>query len=181
MRAAPLAMSAIRPLLVLSLVWLLDACAAGRVTPVGRFQAIDPALKMIALAPSGGIFADVIGIQLSGQGYTIVDTGATAALLVLMQKAQDELFSPEVMSRLKERGIDAVLVVRKVDGEDGLPQTVQIRLHSTEPVADIGGVDWENGWVRRGMLESAQEIATAMSQGTPPPEPLPAERQPSGL
>jgi hypothetical protein len=171
------ATSAIRPLLILLLVWLLYACAAGRVTPVGEFQSIDPPLKTIALAPSGGIFADVIGIQLSEQGYTIVDTGATAALLVLMQKAQDELFSPEVMSRLKERGIDAVLVVRKVDGKDGLPQVVQIRLHRTAPGADVAGVDWENGWVRRGMLEAAQEIAAAMSQGTRPPELLPAERQ----
>jgi hypothetical protein len=176
-RAARLATSAIRPLLVLWLGWLLYACAAGRVTPVGRFPPIEPPLKTIALAPSGGIFADIIGMQLSGQGYTIVDTGATSALLVFMQKTQEELFSPEVMSRLKERGIDTVLVVRKVDGKDGLPQVVQIRLHRTEPGADVAGVDWENGWVRRGMLESAQEIAAAMRRGTPPPELLPAERQ----
>jgi hypothetical protein len=67
--------------------------------------------------------------------------------------------------------------VQKVDGKDGLPQAVQIRLHSTELLADVGGVDWENSWIRRGVLESAQEIAAAMSQQAPSAEPLPAQRQ----
>jgi hypothetical protein len=44
-------------------------------------------------------------------------------------------------------------------------------------VADVGGVDWNNSWVRRGMLESAQEIAAAMSQEVPSSEPLPAQKQ----
>ena len=157
----------VRLLLVLSLVWLLYGCAAGRVLPVGRFQAINPPLTTIALAPNGGIFADVIGMELVAHGYTIVDTGATLALLVLMQKTQDDLFSPEVIAKLKERGIEAVLVVQRTDGKDGLPQTVQIRLHSTDPVAEVGGVDWENSWIRRGMLESAQEIAAAMRRAAP--------------
>jgi hypothetical protein len=167
----------VRLFVVLSLVWFLNGCAAARVNPVGRFPYIDPPLKTIALAPNSGIFADVIGIELGGRGYTIVDTGATLALLVLMQKTQDDLFNPEVMARFKEHGIDAVLVVRKQDGKDGLPQTVQIRLHSTEPVADVGGVDWNNSWIRRGMLESAQEIAAAMSQEAPSAAPIRAQRQ----
>jgi hypothetical protein len=147
------------------------------VIAVGRFQSIDPPLQTMALAPSGGIFADVIGIELAAQGYTIVDTGSTLALLVSMQKTQDDLFTPEVMAKLRERGIDAVLVAQKVDGKDGLPQTAQTRLHSTKLLADVGGIDWENRWIRRGVLESAQEIAAAMSQEAPWAEPLPAQRR----
>ena len=177
MRGARLEVSTVRLLVVLPLVWLLNGCAAARVIPVGRFPSIDPPLTTIALAPNSGIFADVIGIELARWGYTIVDTGATLALLVLMQKTQDDLFNPEVMARFKEHGIDAVLVVQKTDGKDGLPQTVQIRLHSTEPVADVGGLDWKNSWIRRGMLESAQEIAAAMSQEASSAEPLPAQEQ----
>jgi hypothetical protein len=167
----------VRQLLVLLLVWILYGCAAGRVIPVGRFQSIDPPLQTIALAPSGGTFADVVGIELAARSYTIVDTGATLALLVSMQKTQDDLFNPEVMAKLRDRGIDAILVVQKVDGKDGLPQAVQLRLHSTELLADVGGVDWENSWIRRGVLESAQEIAAAMSQQAPSAEPLPAQRR----
>jgi hypothetical protein len=94
-----------------------------------------------------------------------------------MQKTQDELFSPEIMTRLKERGIDAVLAVQRIDGADGLPQTVHLRLHSTAPVVEVGGVDWGNSWIRRGMLESAQEIAAAMRQAAPSAETPPAQRQ----
>ena len=143
----------------------------------GTFQSIDPPFKTIALAPNGGLFADVLGIELEGQGYTIIDTGATLALLLLMQKPSESLFSPEVMARFKKHGIDAVLVAQKSDGKDGLPQRVQIRLHRTEPVADVGGVDWENSWIRRGTLESVREIAAAMSQQAQAAEPLPAQRQ----
>lgn len=177
MRAARLEVSTVRLLVVLALMWLFNGCAAARVIPVGRFPSIDPPLKTIALAPNCGIYADVIGIELAGRGYTIVDTGATLALLVLMQKTQDDLFNPEVMARFKEHGIDAVLVVQKTDGNDGLPQTVQIRLYSTEPVTDVGGLDWTNSWIRRGLLESAQEIAEAMSPEAPSAEPLPVQQQ----
>jgi hypothetical protein len=158
-------------LLILLLVLLLNGCFPSRAIPVGRFQSIDPPLKTFALAPNGGIFADFIGIALAGQGYTIVDTGATLALLVLMQRPQDDLLSPEVMVQLEARGMDAVLVVQKVDGEDGLPQMVRVRLHSTARKADVGGVDWKNGWMRRGMLESTQEIAAALRKNSRPSVP----------
>jgi hypothetical protein len=127
-------------------------------------QSIHPALTTIALAPNGGIFADLIGIELAAQGYTIVDTGATLALLVLRHLPEDDILDPEVMVMLKARGIDAILVAQKADGTDGLPQTVRVRLHSTASMTEVGGVDWENGWFRRGVLESAQEIAAALSR-----------------
>jgi hypothetical protein len=124
---------------------------------------ITPPLTTIALAPNGGIFADLIGAELAAQGYTIIDTGATLALLVFTHMVQDDILDPDLMAMLKGRGIDAVLIVRKVDDTDRLPQTVHMRLHSTATMADVGGVDWQNSWFRRGMLESAQEIAAAMS------------------
>jgi hypothetical protein len=164
MRAATLEAPLGRAFLVLCLVSLLSGCASGRVTPVGRFQPIAPQLTRIAFAPNGGTFADLIGMALAREGYTIVDTGSTLALLIFMQKTPDDLLSPQVMAMLKQRGIDAVLVVQKVDGQDGLPQTVHMRLHSTEPFAEVGGVDWENGWIRLGLLEAAEEIATAMGK-----------------
>jgi hypothetical protein len=147
---------------MLSVTSLVYGCVAGRVISVGPYPAIDPPFTTIALAPKGGLFADVLGMALEGQGYTILDTGATLALLLSMQTAPESLLSPEVMARLNKHGIDAVLVVHKSDGKDGLPQTVQVRLHRTEPVADVGGVDWENSWIRRGTLESVQEIAAAL-------------------
>jgi hypothetical protein len=151
-------------LLALSLVLLGSGCTAGRVLAVGDFQALDPLPKTIALAPHGGVFADLIGIALSDEGYVIIDTGATAALLVFLQRGADDLLSVQVLGTFKERGIDAVLVTEKVDGKDGLPQTAHMRLYSTNRLVKVGGVDWENSWVRRGALEAAQEIAAAIAQ-----------------
>jgi hypothetical protein len=168
MRAATLQASLIRTLLMLCPVLLLNGCAASRVTSVGHFHSIDPPLTKIALAPNGGTFADLLGMELAGQGYAIVDTGSTLALLVLMRMTPDDLLSPQVMAMLKRRGIDAVLVVQKVEGKNGLLQTAHIRLYSTEHAAEIGGIDWENGWIRLGVLEAAEEIATAMGKNSRP-------------
>jgi hypothetical protein len=155
---------------VLSGRWLLalllllhgGGCTAGRVRAVGNFQALDPPLQTIALAPQGGVFADLIGMMLSEAGYVIIDTGATAALLVLLQRSTDDLLSPQSLAIFKERGIDAVLVTQKIEGKDGLPQAVRMRLYSTDRMVEVGGIDWENSWVRRGALEAAQEIAAAI-------------------
>jgi hypothetical protein len=155
-------------LVAVFLVVQLSGCTAGRVIPVGSFRSLEPPLKTIALAPSGAIFADLIGVALSEQGYTIIDSGATLALLVLMQQSADDLLSPQVSGMLKERGVDAVLVVQKVAAEDGLPQIVHVRLYSTDQMAEVGGIDWKNSWSRRSVWEAAQEIATAMAQSSRP-------------
>jgi hypothetical protein len=94
-----------------------------------------------------------------------------------MQSHQDDLLSSDVLAKLKARGIDAVLVVQKDDGKDGIPQTVHIRLYSTAHMGDVGGVYWRNGWIRRGMLESAREIAAALSKNSPPSEAVGSDEQ----
>lgn len=149
-------------LLALLLLLQGSGCTAGRVLAVGNFQALDPPPKTIALAPQGGVFADLIGMALAEEGYGIIDTGATAALLVLLQTSADDLLSPQSLGIFKERGIDAVLVTRKVDGKDGLPQTVHIYLYRTDRTVEVGGIEWQNSWVRRGSLEAAQEIVAAI-------------------
>lgn len=153
-----------RWLLALLLLLQGGGCAAGRVRAVGDFQALDPPLQTIALAPQGGVFADLIGMTLSEEGYVVIDTGATAALLVLLQRSADDLLSPQSLAVFKGRDIDAVLATQKVEGKDGLPQTVRIRLYSTDRMVEVVGIDWENSWVRRGALEAAQEIAAAIVQ-----------------
>jgi hypothetical protein len=123
----------------------------------------EPVLTTIALTPNGGVFADFIDRALAAQRYTTINTGATLALMVLRHMPEDDILDPEVMDILKARGVDAILVAQKADGTDGLPQMVRVRLYSTASMAEVGGVDWENGWFRRGVLESAQEIAAVMS------------------
>jgi hypothetical protein len=157
-----------RWLVVLLLAVEVSGCTAGRVIPLGSFPSIEPPLKTIALAPSGATFADLIGIALAEQGYTVIDSGATLALLMLMQKRTDELLDPPVLAMFKARGVDAVLVIDKVDSKDGLPQIVRVHLYSTDQMVEVGGLEWENSWIRRTVWETAQEIAAAMAQGSRP-------------
>jgi hypothetical protein len=156
-------------LLTFILVIHVSGCTSGRVAPVGTLESMEPPLKAVALAPAGGVFADLIGMTLAEHGYTVIDTGATAALLVLTQQHSADLLQPQGMEMLRRRGIDAVLVVDRANAADGLPQTVHVRLHSTATRTDVGGIDWENSWFRRGVLEAAQEIAAAIAQLSTPP------------
>ena len=125
-------------LLTLVLVMHVSGCTAGRVVPVGALQSVDSRLKTVALAPDGGVFADLIGMTLAEHGYTIIDTGATAALLVLTQQRTADLLESQGLEMLQRRGIDAVLVVSRVNAADGLPQTVHVRLHSTATKLEVG-------------------------------------------
>jgi len=155
-------------LLTLVLAMQVTGCTAGRIVPVGTWQSAGPQLKAVALAPDGGVFADLIGMTLAEHGFIIIDTGATAALLVLTQQRAADLLQPQGFGMLRARGVDAVLVIDRVDAGDGLPQTVHVRLHSTETKGEIGGIDWKNSWIRRGVLEAAQEIAKAVAEASNP-------------
>ena len=85
-----------------------------RVMPVGHFPSIDPPFKTIALAPSGGIFADVIGIELAGTGLHDRRYRRHAGLVDADAKKPGMICSAQrIMAKLKEHGIDAVLVVQK--------------------------------------------------------------------
>jgi hypothetical protein len=143
---------------------LASACAAARITPVGNFGDLDATMTTVALAPQGGLFADLVGFDLAQRGCTIIDTGGTLALLVLMQKSAAELEAPEVMQGLAQRGIQAVLSIDKVAGEDQGPDLARAREQATSPVAELGGIDWQNRWGKRSPVEAAHEIASALAK-----------------
>jgi hypothetical protein len=44
-------------------------------------------------------------------------------------------------------------------------------------LADVADVNWENKWIRRGIMETAREIAAAVSQEIRSVEPPPAPKQ----
>jgi hypothetical protein len=128
---------------------------------------------MIALAPSGGVLADAIGVELVNRGYNVVDTQETTNLLTRMNLDEMEVMQPQRITQLRERGIDAVLAVRTAAGPDGRPQSASVRLNSTYSAKVIGGVAWQNGWggqagsmadrtMRKDVIEAAREIADVL-------------------
>jgi hypothetical protein len=147
----------------LCMAMLASACAAARHTPVGHVEPLDRPITTIALAPQGGLFGDLVGFELAQRGCTVIDTGSTLALLVLMQQSAAALEEPEVMQALARRGIHAVLTIETVEGEDHAPDAVQARVRTTSPVAALGGVDWQNRWGRRSPVMAAYEIAAGLA------------------
>jgi hypothetical protein len=149
-------------MLVCCVVWVATGCAAARITPVGNWGAIDQPIMTVALAPRGGLFADLVGFDLTQRGCKIIDTGGTLALLLLKHKSEADMEEPEVMLALARRGIHALLTIDKVEGQDHLPDAVQVRVRTTSPPAALGGFDWQNRWGRRSPVEAAHEIAGAL-------------------
>jgi hypothetical protein len=102
---------------------------------------------VIALAPSGGVLAEAIGIELFNKGFTVIDTAQMSNLMLRYNMTELELSKPQNLKALKEEGIDGILTVKSVTGYDGKPQSATVRINSTKAWSEIiAGVSWQNGW-----------------------------------
>lgn len=156
--------------LLFILIVILVSCAGSQVTQVRGF--IPPNMR-IALAPSGGVLADAIGIELFNRGYSVVDTNQMSNLMLRLNMTELEILNPQNLERLAEQGIDVILVVKSVIGFDGKPQSASVRLNSTKTWEIIAGVSWQNSWggragsiadraMRQDLNGAAQEIVRAL-------------------
>lgn len=146
--------------LTLALLLSLTACLSWRVTLVSGPAPRDGPLDTIALAPAHERFTDLIGFALAEGGYTIIDTGMTLALLVLLQVRQEKILTPQVMAAFQQRGIDAVLTVNRVEHADHLPEQATAHLYSTRHGQMLCQVEWHAGWRHAGSVEATREIAS---------------------
>jgi len=122
----------------------LISCASSKVSLSRGY--IPPDL-VIALAPSGGVLADAIGVELFNKGFTVIDTAQMSNLMVRYNMTEIELSKPQNLKALKEEGIDGILTVKSVTGYDGKPQSATVRINSTKAWSEIiVGVSWQNGW-----------------------------------
>lgn len=158
------------------LIFLLASCASSKMAQVVGL--VPPGLR-IALAPSGGVMADAIGIELFNRGWTVIDTAQMSNMMLRYNMTEIELSKPENLQILKDQGIDGVLVVRSVVGYDGRPQSAVARINSTKSWGEIiAGVSWENGWggqagsimdrsKRKDITGAAREIVDALTGREP--------------
>ena len=90
-----------------------------------------------------------------------------------------EITQPSGLSKFKDQGIDAVLVVRAAGGYDRQPQSATARMSSTENGVLIAGVTWQNGFageagsvvdrvMRKGLTQAATEIANELAARVAP-------------
>jgi hypothetical protein len=130
----------------------------------------------IALAPSGGVLADAIGVELFNRGFTVFDTNQMSNLLVRLNMTEIELADPKNLSVLKGQGIDAILNVKATVAYDGKPQSASVRVNSTSTGEILAGLSWQNGWggqagsiadrsMRKDIAEAAKEIIDNLLRG----------------
>lgn len=154
----------------------LAGCASSKVSTLPTTSEAGHAVKAIAMAPSGGVLADAIAVELVNRGFQVIDSESTTKLFVRLNMSELEVSKPEGMSKLQAQGIDAYLSVRAVGANDGLPTSASARLNSTHTGKVLAGATWQNGWggragsiadrtMRKGLSETAAEITDALVKG----------------
>jgi len=157
---------------------LVSACGAARVSSVPVTGRATHPVTTIAMAPSGGLLADAVAVELSNRGYTVVDAADTSRMMVRLNLNEIDISRPEGLTKFSSQGIDAVLSVRAAGGYDGQPQSASARVMSTDTGRLIAGATWQNGWggragsiadrtMRQGLEEASKQIADALAQNLP--------------
>ena len=160
--------------LLLSLA-ILTGCASSKISSAPVASQIKHSVKTIAFMPGGGLLADAVGVELANRGFTVIDSATTSSMMVRLNLNEIEISKPEGLSKFKEQGIDAVLIVRAGGGYDDQPQNASARMSSTHNGQVLAGVTWQNGFggragspadriMRKGLTEAAAEIASSLSE-----------------
>ncbi|MCX7361242.1 MAG: hypothetical protein NTV97_05110 [Alphaproteobacteria bacterium] len=161
----------------ISFALLLSGCGGTKIStlPATPAETLSSPVRVIALAPNGGLLADAVGVELANRGYTVVDAADTSSMMVRFNMNEVEVQRPENLRKFRGQGIDAFLNVRASGAAyDGQPQGASARVVSTETGKLLAGVTWQNAWggqmgsiadrtMRKGLNEAATEIANALA------------------
>ena len=135
----------------------------------------DRPVKTIALSPNGGFMAESIGSELSSLGY-IIDTSAVGNLMARNDLNESQISLPKNLRILKDEGFDAYLFVSTSGGSSDFPQSVTVRINSTDNGELISGVMWQNAWagqeesvadriMRKNIPQAAEQITKRLAKG----------------
>ena len=128
-----------RSLSVLGIIVLLG-CSGSKVTLLSSARPRTTPISTIALAPSGGVLADGIGLSLLNYDVTVFDTQQTSNLMIRYNLNEVEVMEPQGLAVIAAQGVDAILVVRSVAGYDDKPQSASVRLIHTTDGRLVGSV-----------------------------------------
>lgn len=162
----------VAPLLLMS--FLMWSCASSQISQTAVRPYRGPKPSSIALSPGGGVLGEAIGLELFNRGYTVVDPDETARMVGRSDLTEFEVSQAAGLEALRDKGIDALLVVKTVAGYDGRPQSATARLTATADGQIISAVTWQNGWgglegspadrtMRKDVAEAAREIVSALA------------------
>lgn len=124
----------------LVLAALLAGCTFARTDVSVAKDVLEHVPTRIVVGPNCGPLGDAIGGLLLKYGFDIYDSNQISAVVARANLTEVEVYQPENLRLLKDRGIDAVLQIRTVGaGYDNRPQSATARLISTEdaPCANV--------------------------------------------
>jgi len=107
-------------------------CATSKLSETYKVTSISHPIETIALAPSGGLMADAIGVELFNRGYKVFDTNTMSNLLVRDGISELEVLKPQNLLKLQDAGIDAFLTARSAGAVRGTPESVSVRIGSVK-------------------------------------------------
>lgn len=128
----------------LTLLVLIAGCVPAQLNISASPSQAEP-IKAVALAPNGGVLADAIGFEFIKYGFDVFDATQVSSLMVRMNLSEMEILEPQNLLKLKNSGIDGMLQVRSVEGYDGRPQSVSVKIVSTATGRIVAGATWQNG------------------------------------
>ena len=163
----------VRRIFLVFTLLVLASCSGSKVSTVGMPSLPTHTVQSIAMAPSGGLLADAIAVELFNRGYTVIDSSETTGLLVRLDLTEAEVLAPTNLRKLEKEGVDAYLSARAAAGYDGQPQSASVRVNSTRNGKIIASVSWQNGWggratsiadrvMRKDLADAAVEITDSL-------------------
>lgn len=164
-----------RKLILIMFCAFLAGCAGPKISQLPIATGHKYVVRMMAMTAGGGLLADAVAVDLSNQGFNVLDSEGSSTLMARLNLTEFELTQPEGLSKLRNKGIDAVLSVRAAAGYDQDPQSASARINSTTNGKIIAGIVWQNGWggqagsiadrsMREGLAAAASEIASALAK-----------------
>jgi hypothetical protein len=157
----------------------MGGCGGSKISVIHRGQVPARAITKLAIAPGSGVLGEAIGLELFNRGHTIVDAQEAIAIVGRVGLQEFEVTSTKGFKALQDKGIDAVLVAKSVDGLDGTPESASVRVTDTATGQIIAGITWQNGWggqrgsiadrtMRKNVTEAANEIAGELARRLQP-------------
>lgn len=136
----------VKKIILTVLIVFLFGCATSKLSKSKVRLGSSHPVKVIALAPDGGLMADAIGIELYNHGIRVVDSNETTEIMIQSDISNLKYLERKNLRILKDSGIDGYLTVKVVFMSDGKPSSVSARLSSTHTGELLAGVSWQAGW-----------------------------------
>ena len=101
-------------------------------------------IRRIAFEPNRDIGGDPLVSNLRRQGFTVLSASDTSGLVQKLQLNTAKLFEPDNLRRLNREGVDVIMTVRTILGNDGTILVMQVQAVNTSSGKLFGRWNWDN-------------------------------------